>query len=277
MNLVVASPTGLCFGVRRAIDKLEEALAEHGTVYSLGSPIHNPQEVERLLRLGLRLVDKASDVPEGAVSFVRAHGVAQSEMDELESRSSVTVDGTCPFVRTAQERAESLSKEGYKVVILGDSNHPEVCGILGYIDGESMVISSAEEIDTSSRMGRLGVLSQTTQREDSLSAIVGKLVLLAGELKVYNTICRATIERQESIRRLAEQVDGIVVIGGRNSANTKKLVEIAESLGVPTLWIEHSNELEGSWLSHKRSIGVAAGGSTPDWLINDLTGKLKKL
>lgn len=277
MNLVVASPTGLCFGVRRAIDKLEEALVEHGTVYSLGSPIHNPQEVERLEKLGLRLLQYASDVPEGAVSFVRAHGIARSEMGELRARSSVTVDGTCPFVRTAQERAESLSKEGYKVVILGDSNHPEVRGLLGYIDGESLVVSGADEIDATCKMGRLGVLSQTTQREDALSSIVGKLVLLAGEIKVYNTICRATIERQESIKRLAEQVDGIVVIGGRNSANTKKLVEIAESLGAPTLWIEHAEELEGSWLSGKRSIGVAAGGSTPDWLIKDLKEKLKRL
>ena len=276
MNLVVASPTGLCFGVRRAIDKLEEALREHGTVYSLGSPIHNPQEVERLVKLGLRLVDRACDVPEGAVSFVRAHGVSRSELEELAARSSVMVDGTCPFVRTAQERAESLSREGYKVVILGDSNHPEVRGILGYIDGDSLVVSNASEIDDV-KQGRLGILSQTTQREASLAAVVAKLVLLTGEIKVYNTICRATIERQESIRQLAEQVDGIVVIGGRNSANTRKLVEIAESLDVPTLWIEHADELEGSWLTGKRSIGVAAGGSTPDWLINELTGKLKKL
>ena len=276
MNLVVASPTGLCFGVRRAIDKLEEALCEHGTVYSLGSPIHNPQEVERLVRLGLRLVDSAGDVPKGAVSFVRAHGVPNAELEELNARSSIMVDGTCPFVRTAQERAESLSREGYKVVILGDSNHPEVRGILGYIDGDSLVVSNADEIDDV-RQGRLGVLSQTTQREASLAAVVSKLVLLTGEIKVYNTICRATIERQESIRQLAEKVDGIVVIGGRNSANTRKLVEIAESLGVPTLWIEHAGELERSWLTGKRSIGVAAGGSTPDWLINELTGKLKKL
>ena len=277
MNLVVASPTGLCFGVRRAIDQLEQALEEHGTVYSLGSPIHNPQEVERLTGLGLRLVENASDVPEGAVAFVRAHGVAPAELDELKRRSSVVVDGTCGHVRAAQQRAESLSREGYKVVIFGDSNHPEVRGILGYVDGEALVLAGEDEIDTSAKFGRLGVLSQTTQQEASFASIVARLVLLTGEIKVYNTICRATIERQESIRRLATQVDGIVVIGGRNSANTRKLAQIAESLGVPTLWIEHAEELEGSWLQGKRSIGVAAGGSTPDWLINELTGKLQRL
>lgn len=276
MKFIAASPTGLCFGVRRAIDKLEDALREHGTVCALGSPIHNPQEVDRLKGLGLRLVDSPDDVPAGAVAFVRAHGAARRDIEALNKRASIIVDGTCPFVKTAQERAETLSNEGYRVVILGDSNHPEVRSILGYIDGESLVVSSADEIQNV-KYGRLGVLSQTTQREASLAEIVSKLVLLTKEIKVYNTICRATIERQESIRSLAAQVNGIVVIGGKNSANTRKLVEIAESLGVPTVWIEHSDELEGGWLKGKQVIGVAAGGSTPDWLINDLTRKLQML
>jgi 4-hydroxy-3-methylbut-2-enyl diphosphate reductase len=275
--LVVASPTGLCFGVRRAIERLELALTEYGVVYSLGSPIHNPQEVARLEELGLRLIESASGMPEGEVSFVRAHGVARSEFEELERRSRLVIDGTCPHVSAAQNRAESLSKEGYSVVIVGDSNHPEVRGILGYIDGQSRVISGESEIDGKTRYGRLGILSQTTQKESSFAGVVSKLALNAGEIKVYNTICGATIERQKSIRSLAAQVDGILVIGGRNSANTRKLVEIAESLGVSTMWIEHSGELSRGWLDGKRSIGVAAGGSTPDWLIKDLKCKLQTL
>ncbi|MDR1020999.1 MAG: 4-hydroxy-3-methylbut-2-enyl diphosphate reductase [Synergistaceae bacterium] len=277
MNLVVASPTGLCFGVRRAIERLEGALSEYGIVHSLGSPIHNPQEVARLEGSGLELIEKAADMPEGGVSFVRAHGVARSELEELTRRSRLVIDGTCPHVSTAQARAESLSKEGYRVVVVGDSNHPEVRGILGYIEGESLVISGESEIDEETRCGRLGVLSQTTQKESSFAAAVSRLALRAGEIKVYNTICGATIERQKSIQRLAAQVDGIVVIGGRNSANTRKLVEIAESLGVPAMWIEHSGELSRRWLQGKRSIGVAAGGSTPDWLIKDLKCKLQTL
>ncbi|MDR1915606.1 MAG: 4-hydroxy-3-methylbut-2-enyl diphosphate reductase [Synergistaceae bacterium] len=277
MKLVVASPTGLCFGVRRAIDQLERALGEYREVYSLGSPIHNPQEVARLSALGLKLAEHAEDVPQGSVTFVRAHGVSKAELEELRNRRGVVVDGTCPFVRTAQERAESLSGEGYKVVILGDSKHPEVRGILGHIDGESLVISGESEIDAGTRYRRLGILSQTTQWEASLAAVVSKLVLLTDEIKVYNTICRATIERQESIRRLGAQVDGIVVIGGRNSANTRKLVEIAESLGVSAMWVEHPDELDGRWMQGKSSIGVAAGGSTPDWLINEITEKIKRL
>lgn len=276
MKCVVADPTGLCFGVRRAVDELESALKKYGIVYSIGSPIHNPQEISRLKDLGLRLCKDASSLPDGAVAFVRAHGVARAEFDELSSRASVIVDGTCPFVRTAQSRASSLSAEGYKVVIFGDREHPEVRGILGYIDGPSVVVSS---VDDAAKVvgGRLGVLSQTTQRESALSEIVAKLVLQAGEIKVYNTICRATIDRQSSIKTVAENVDGMIVIGGKNSANTRKLVEISDSLGVSTLWIEHPDEIERGWLAGKQIIGVAAGGSTPDWLINALTEKLMKL
>lgn len=276
MKLLVADPTGLCFGVRRAIQKLESSLAEHGTVCSLGSPIHNPQEVERLVSIGLTLSDDVEGVPEGGVAFVRAHGISKREFERLNERSRLVIDGTCPFVRTAQQRAESLSKEGYKVVVLGDSKHPEVKGILGHIGGDSFVVSGPDDIQNV-KYQRLGVLSQTTQRETALSDVIAKLVLHAGEIKVYNTICRATIERQESIRQLTKKVDGIIVIGGRNSANTKKLVEISGSLGRSTMWIEHPDELDRDWLDGREIIGVAAGGSTPDWLINDLTSKLKKL
>ena len=244
MNFVVASPTGLCFGVRRAIGLLEEALGRHGVVYSLGSPIHNPPEVKRLIGLGLKLADRAGDIPEGAVAFIRAHGVTRTENDDLARRCKAVADGTCPLVKTARGRAESLSREGYCVVVLGDSNHPEVRGILSCIDGESMVISGEKDIDADTRYGRLGVLSQTTQTEASLAAVISRLILHSGEIKVYNTICRATIERQESITRMSAAVDGIVVLGGKNSANTRKLAETAEALGMPTLWIEHSDELD---------------------------------
>jgi 4-hydroxy-3-methylbut-2-enyl diphosphate reductase len=277
MNLVVANPTGLCFGVRRAIEKLEKALGEYGTVCSLGSPIHNPQEVGRLAGMGLTVVEEAEMAPVGAVVFVRAHGVSRAEFEELKKKHLVVVDGTCPFVQTAQKRAESLSEEGYRVVILGDAGHPEVKGVLGCISGEALVINGPGEIDACARYGKVGVMSQTTQSEESLAEAVAKFVFLTDEIKVYNTICRATIERQKSIKDLAARVDGIVVIGGRNSANTRKLVEISESLGVPTKWVEHPDEFDWGWAQGRRTIGVAAGGSTPDWLINELTCKIKRL
>lgn len=277
MKIIIADPTGLCFGVKRAITTLEGELARSKRVYSLGSPIHNPQEIKRLEALGLVVVDSPEEVPLGAVSFVRAHGVTPQTLEILRERSSKLVDGTCPFVKTAQERAKALSKEGYTVIILGDAFHPEVKGILGYVEGEAYVLASAAEIPQSLAGRRCGILSQTTQRVETFSALVSGFVPLSQEIKVYNTICRATLERQRSVCRLAEKADGIIVLGGKNSANTRKLAEIASGSGTPALWIEHSGELERGWLESRERIGIAAGGSTPDWLIRELIQKLKKM
>lgn len=277
MKIIVANPTGLCFGVKRAITTLEQELARSNKVYALGSPIHNPQEIERLTKMGLVVVDAPEDVPEGSVSFVRAHGVTPEIYETLKKRSSVMVDGTCPFVKAAQERAKELSKEGYLVVISGDKEHPEVQGIMGYVEGEVLVISSNESIPGSIRGMRCGILSQTTQKVASFASLVASFVSVSPEIKVYNTICKATLARQETVCQLASEVDGIIVLGGRNSANTRKLAEIAHDADVPALWIEHAGELDRGWLENKATIGIAAGGSTPDWLIKELTEKLQKM
>jgi 4-hydroxy-3-methylbut-2-enyl diphosphate reductase len=277
MNLVVASPTGMCFGVRRAIEQLEDALAKYGRIYALGSPIHNPQEVTRLAGMGLEVVDDIADVPDGSVAFIRAHGVSRAELREAGRKCRVVVDGTCPFVRNVQQKAERLEKEGYRVVIVGDSSHPEVKGILGHLEGGALVMSGDDEPPPENRREKIGILCQTTQREDALARAASKFVFNTDEVRVYNTVCKATIKRQASIRNLAASVDGIIVIGGRNSANTRELVEISESLGVPALWVEQAEELNRRWLLGRGTIGVAAGGSTPDWLLNELICKLKRL
>ena len=277
MRIITADPTGLCFGVKRAITTLEEELKKGRRVFALGSPIHNPQEIARLEKQGLVVVDSPEEVPEGAVSFVRAHGVTPEIFELLRERSAKMVDGTCPFVKTAQERAQTLSQDGYIVIILGDASHPEVKGIMGYVSGEVRVLASAGEIPRELYGRRCGILSQTTQRVETFAALVGGFASVSPEIKVYNTICRATLARQQSVCRLAEEADGIIVLGGRNSANTRKLAEIASGSGVPTLWIEHAGELEGGLLENKDTIGIAAGGSTPDWLIKELIQKLKMM
>lgn len=275
MKLIPADPTGLCFGVRRAIEALEVALARHGTVYALGSPIHNPQEVARLVEQGLVVVESPDEVPRGSVAFVRAHGVGPAVVDELCRRAAHIVDGTCPFVRRVQERASLLEAEGYQVFLVGDRDHPEVQGITAHLGEGARVVGSAEEVgELSGSALRAGVLSQTTQRAEVFAGVVAELSLKVSELKVFNTICNATVERQNSVRQLARQVDGIIVIGGKNSANTRKLVEISRSQGAPTLWIEKAEELDWRWLEGKLQIGVAAGASTPDWLIQKLATTL---
>ena len=222
LKIHIADPTGLCFGVRRAISRLEEELLRSETVFSLGSPIHNPQETERLSRMGLTVVESAEEVPAGSVAFIRAHGVTPFQSEILRRKCRKVVDGTCPFVKTAQKRAKDLSSEGYFVVISGDRHHPEVRGIMGYVEGEVAVISSDEDIPVNLKGRKCGILSQTTQKVGSFVALVSSFVKVSPEIKVYNTICKATLARQDSVCRLASKVDGMIIRGGRNSANTKK-------------------------------------------------------
>ena len=277
LKIHIADPTGLCFGVRRAISKLEEELLRSNRVYSLGSPIHNPQEIERLCKMGLIVVESAEEVPDGSVAFIRAHGVTPLEADMANKKCIKVVDGTCPFVKTAQNRAKDLSSEGYLVVISGDRKHPEVSGIMGYVQGEVAVISAGEDVPDDLKGRKCGILSQTTQKVASFVALVSSFVTVSTEIKVYNTICKATLARQDSVCKLASKVDGMIILGGRNSANTKKLAEISLDVGVSTLWIEHSGELDRGWLQNKEDIGIAAGGSTPDWLIKELIQNLNMM
>ncbi len=277
-----AVPTGFCFGVRRAIQSLEHRIAEcarsggRGTVYSIGMPIHNPQEVERLRTMGLEVVDCIEDVPEGAPCFIRAHGIPPEEMRILAVRCGDITDGTCPFVQNAQTKAALLCREGYPLLVLGDPGHPEVQGIVGFSTGTVHVARTLSQVRGLGRMERLGVISQTTQRADFLGSAVRILAPKVGELRVFNTICGATSRRQEAVRALSKRVDGIIVIGGRNSANTAKLMEIARSGQKDVLWIEHAGELDGRWCAGKARIGLAAGASTPDWLVEDVKRTIEK-
>lgn len=276
MKILVAAPTGLCFGVKRAIGFVEKALAQTAPVYALGSPIHNPQEVERLQKMGLRVVQSETEIPAGATALIRAHGAAPGVLENLRKRNVSVIDGTCPFVRAAQGHARELSEAGYHVLILGNEKHPETVGIRGYVRGPSTVISTIPSLFSSTifkssvKIHKLGLVSQTTQEESLLAEAAKAALGVADELRIYNTICRATIERQEAVRRLASQVEGVIVIGGHNSANTGKLCRIARDSSCDAVWIEHAGQLDRRWVLEKRVIGIAAGASTPDWLIEQL-------
>lgn len=270
MKVLTAEPTGLCFGVKRAIKTMEEALGSRGRIFCIGSPIHNPQEVRRLEDLGLVVVESDEAIPSEAAVFIRAHGVSPDVYGRLRDKGSIIIDGTCPFVRKAQEMAGRLSGEGYFLLVLGDENHPEIKGILGYAVGPYRVVSHERDLQAIDKIDKLGIISQTTQEESTFKALVSHAVGVGREIRVFNTICRATVERQEGVRRLARFVDGIVVIGGHNSANTGKLFGIAMESGTPALWVEQADQLDRRWLKGKDIIGIAAGASTPDWLIKQL-------
>jgi len=277
VELIFAEPRGFCFGVRRAITALEKSLEDKGKVYALGSPIHNPQEVERLLSKGLEIIESPSEMPPGGTVFVRAHGIPDQVMGELRARQALVLDGTCPFVSRAKEKAALLAREGYTVMVLGDEDHPEVRAIRLSSGGAVIVVEpgSTEEPDCDV-LGKVGIVSQTTQRKEDLAALVSRVSAVAEETRVFNTICDATSSRQASVARLAGSVDGII-IGGKESANTARLFQIASASGCPALWVEDEDGLERGWVKGKKRIGIAAGASTPDWLIQKIATILESV
>ncbi|MDR2179243.1 MAG: 4-hydroxy-3-methylbut-2-enyl diphosphate reductase [Synergistaceae bacterium] len=279
-EIVMADRAGFCFGVKRAVDAIVNTLessAEGAEIWSIGMPIHNPQEVARLRAMGLQVAEDESAIPEGATVLIRAHGEPRAVMEKLRSKGGAIVDMTCPHVRRAQERAGALSSQGYDVVLLGDALHPEIRSIMGYVDGPVDVVADAAEAGNLPKRSRVALISQTTQQEELLADIAFVLVPKTGELCVCNTICKATVERQEAVRRLAGRVDGVVLVGGKESANTAKLRDIARANGMDVLWIESADGMDGGWLEGKTKIGIAAGASTPQWLITDVCNKIARM
>ncbi|MCL1940371.1 MAG: 4-hydroxy-3-methylbut-2-enyl diphosphate reductase [Synergistaceae bacterium] len=279
MKISLADPTGFCFGVQRAINALETALssADGGAVVSIGMPIHNPQEVERLKKLGLVVVENVLQIPKGATVFIRAHGEPMDVYNELLKNGYRIIDATCPFVKRVQDKAAELTEAGYSVVLLGDGDHPEVRSIVGHCADNIKVVKTPAEAEEISTHPQIGVISQTTQREEDFEQLVNILRRKTNELEISDTICQATVERQQAVRKLADSVEGIIIVGGKNSANTVKLYEIAKSRGTDAILVESSKELDGGWLKGKSSIGVAAGASTPEWLIVTICKAVAKM
>ncbi len=275
MEIFLADKAGFCFGVKRAISTAYEA-AGKGRVYCLGPLIHNPQEVERLRKMGIETVSDFSTLKRGDSLIIRSHGVPPRILIQARDMGLTIIDLTCPFVGKAQRDAEVLHKEGYQVVVVGEKKHPEVQSILGYAGESAVVVETAEDIEGLKLQGRLGVVAQTTQSYSNFSEIVLKLLRVSKELKVFNTICSSTKERQEAARILASQVDVMLVVGGRNSANTSRLASLCRKEGKPTYHIEVADEIQSEWLAGISTVGVTAGASTPDWVVDGVLERLKK-
>ena len=274
MEIFLADKAGFCFGVKRAINTAFEAVGKT-RVYCLGPLIHNPQEVDRLRRAGVQTVEDFSTLKPGDTLIIRSHGVPPRVLSQARDMGFTIIDLTCPFVGKAQRLAEALHKEGYQVVVVGEKKHPEVQSILGYAGESAVVVETAEDVEGMKLQGRLGVVAQTTQSYGNFSEIVLTLLRISKELKVFNTICSSTKERQEAARVLARQVDLMLVVGGRNSANTSRLADLCRKEGKPTYHIEVADEIRAEWLKGVTKIGVTAGASTPDWLVDGVIEKLK--
>lgn len=281
-EIIMAGHAGFCFGVKRAVNAIENALKNQNEVWTIGLPIHNPQEVSRLEKMGLRVANDESEIPDGSKVLIRAHGETLEVLEKLKKRKIEVLDMTCPFVKKAQEMAAFFSVKDYYIILLGDKNHPEIKGIIGHVkNSEPEVIADENEAEKIKFHSKIALISQTTQQEERLSRVSGILVKKSGELHVCNTICKATAERQESVRKLVrdENVDGVVLIGGRSSANTGKLCDIIKNENVEILWIEESDELNKNlnWFKNKKKIGIAAGASTPGWLIDKCKNQIASI
>jgi 4-hydroxy-3-methylbut-2-enyl diphosphate reductase len=280
MEIFVAEHSGFCEGVERAF-RLAVDQAQAGIpIFMLGNLVHNKQVVERLENLGVKSITNLSEIPRGkkGTLLISAHGVPPEIYVEAKKLKLEIIDTTCPWVKKAQKIAKELSEEGRIVIIVGDKGHPEVKGLVGWSGGKAMAVENLEDLDkiSFSPAERVGVLAQTTQAEEHFNQIVAELKKKVKDLKIYDTICGATFKRQSAAVGLAKKVDLMLVIGDQMSANTKRLTQLCAQTGTETHQIQTVKELDQSWLAGKKKVGITAGASTPEWVIEEVIRELKR-
>ncbi len=263
MKILVSKRGGYCYGVQRALKIAHQAaLASDGPVHTLGPIIHNPGVVKELAAAGVSCVETLAGAA-GTIIF-RTHGVTPQVAADAEARGLRVVDATCPYVKVAQQKASSFKEQGYLPVVLGEHEHPEVVALIANAGAGAVVVEKAEELDLARVHGkRVGVVVQTTQASANLSALVGRLSPACRELLVYNTMCNATQKCQEEALGLARRADAVIVIGGRNSANTTRLAKLCREVQARTFHIEEVGELEAGWFEEAGTVAITAGASTP--------------
>jgi len=276
MKVLVAQKYGFCNGVRNAIRMAEGTLTQQRNVYSLGPIIHNRDVVERLAKAGLKTVSDIEEIQSGTV-IIRSHGAAPQQLVKLKEKGVKIVDATCVLVKRLQHIAVELANDRYEVVIIGDKNHPEVQAVMGCAR-DVVVIADQSDLGKLPKNGRLGVICQTTESPEHF----GKMLAVIGqsdfsELKVVNTLCREAIKRQESAVQLCKRVDVMFVLGGLESANTRRLAELCQKVNEQTFHVENWNGLDKTILSGKNIAGVTAGASTPEWIIDEFVRNLEAL
>ncbi len=277
-NLKVMTPDslGLCSGVKRAIKiALKAAAQQKKNVYTIGPLIHNPQVVEKLSQVGVKSLPKSGRV-QGTV-IIRSHGVSPEVIQKLKRKGYEVIDATCPFVREAQRNAQKLSQMGYRIVIIGEREHPEVKGIIGGIARSAIVVETPQQLKGLKLGRRVGIIAQTTVPVETFSQIVGEISKKVREMLVFNTICSETTKRRLDARKLAGEVNVVLVVGGKNSANTRRLANLCQSICKRTHHIETACEIKKSWFRKGETVGVVAGASTPKWLVKSIVEKLRAL
>ncbi|BDY13847.1 4-hydroxy-3-methylbut-2-enyl diphosphate reductase [Hydrogenimonas cancrithermarum] len=273
MEIALAKNYGFCFGVKRAIKIAEE----HPGSSTLGPLIHNNLEIERLKKdFGVSLANSLEEVKAGQATVIRTHGIPKNDLERLKEKGGEVIDATCPFVTKPQQIVEEMSKEGYDIVIFGDENHPEIKGVMSYAVGPVYAVLSVEQLEKLHLKERVAVVAQTTRKIEEYNKIVNYLIPRHKEVRVFNTICNATFENQDAAKELAQKADVMIVIGGKQSSNTKQLFSICKKFCHDSYHIESKDELKKSWFENKKLCGITAGASTPEWIIEEIIGKIRE-
>jgi len=292
MKVLLAEKLGICPGVKNAISMAEKVLRQENNVYSLGPIIHNKDVVEKLAKSGLRTVDNVEDILKTEVRrqksevrsekfaipstvLIRSHGAAPQQIAALKKMGVNIVDATCVLVKKVQKIAEELQRDGYKVVVVGDENHPEVQAVVGCAS-DVVVVADESDLHKLPKNSKLGILCQTTQSPEYFSRMLGAIARYGfSEAKVINTLCKEAIKRQESAVQLCKQVDIMFVLGGLESANTRRLAELCKKYNSQTFHLQNWIEFDKSILFGKNIAGVTAGASTPEWIITEFVENLE--
>jgi 4-hydroxy-3-methylbut-2-enyl diphosphate reductase len=278
MEVLLADEYGFCFGVERAVDMVEDALSEDKPIRSLGALIHNAQEMQRLEAKGVTTINSPDEADGETTAVIRAHGVTPQVQRELEERAAHVIDATCPFVTRVQHLAERAAKQGRDVVVAGNPDHPEMIGVVGYAPNNTHVVRDAGEVAGLPPLHAPLVVSQTTIKLQTFLEVAEAVRAKAdAEPQVVNTICSATRDRQDAARALAGQVDAFYIIGGRHSSNSAKLLAVCKEQCEQSYLIETPEEINAEDLEGVTRVGVTAGASTPNWLIDQVIERLRAI
>lgn len=274
MKIKRATSYGFCFGVKRAI-KLAE---QNSNAITIGPLIHNQKEIDRLkLNFNVNVEHDITNVKPNSNAIIRTHGIPKKDFEYFKSINVNVIDATCPFVQKPQQICEEMSKAGYEIIIFGDKEHPEVKGVASYCSTPFKVVLDKSEISGLSAKSKIALISQTTKNINSFLSIASYLIEICHEVRVFNTICNATFDNQKAAMALAQEVDIMIIIGGKQSSNTKQLLNISLQFCESSYCVEDENELDKSWFIGKNICGITAGASTPDWIIDNVEKRIKEI
>lgn len=277
MEVEVAKNSGLCYGVKRALNMAQETRQnKKGDVYTLGDLIHNPQVINDLKRQGVLSTEDIDSLESGTV-IIRSHGISPERYSLLEKKELEIVDATCPIVKKIQEHVHRLAVTENEIIIVGNKQHPETKGLIGYSQGKGVVIENESQVQNLPARKKRAILAQSTQDLSLFEKVVAALIKKTKELKVYNTICQSTLTRQKSTSELASRVDTMLIIGGKNSSNTRKLFEISKKILPNTYFIENSEQIKPEMLKKTKKVGLSGGASTPPEAIQQAVVKIQSL